>query len=58
MVISDEEWAALPEEEKERRRQELMAALREALRGYDKETIKAAIEATLKDLKRAKTKPK
>lgn len=50
-MVTQEEWDALPEEEKERRIEEFTAALRQILAGYDKETVKAALESTLKDLK-------
>ena len=50
-MLSDEEWNALPEEEKEKRRQELLAALREAFAGFDKKDVIAAIESTLTELR-------
>ena len=50
MVISDEQWAALPEEEKQRRRKEFENAIRKTLEGYDKETIRAALQATLEEI--------
>jgi len=52
MAISEEEWNALPEEEKQRRREEFEAALRGLLEPFDRETVKAALKSVLADLKR------
>ena len=51
MTISEEEWAALPEEEKDRRINEFKVRVREILKGYDKQTIIAALKATLEEMK-------
>jgi len=55
-VLSDEEWNALPGEEKEKRRQELREALRALFRdfeaqGVSKEQLAQVIRSTIEDLK-------
>lgn len=52
MAISEEEWNALPDEERGRRIEEFKQAVRSILEGYNKATVCAVLRATLDDLKK------
>lgn len=51
MAISQEEWDALPQEEKNRRIHEFKRTLRHILEGHEKEVVAAALKSILEDMK-------
>lgn len=51
VAISQEEWDALPQEEKNRRILEFKRSLRHILEGHGKEVVVAALKSILEDMK-------
>ena len=50
-MITNEEWDALPEEEKKRRKELFEMELRRILARYEKDVCVTALKATLKEVK-------
>jgi len=51
VTISQEEWDALPQEEKNSRIHEFKRSLRHILEGHGKEVVVAALKSILEDMK-------